>query len=74
MTVETVWIVLTGELDDNDDVVDGFVHAVYISGDEAKAHAAFATSLGDSSDRTVYWVESFDLRLGKFDPDDLEAL
>jgi hypothetical protein len=72
-----VWALFFGEANDEGTIEEPQVHAVYDTQEAATAHADYVNELlheiGELAG-PVYWVETWDVRSGKFDPDDEEGL
>jgi hypothetical protein len=73
----TIWAVFCGEANEEGVIQDSQVRSVYDTKDAATAHVEYANeALAEVGQIAglVYWVESWDVRSGAFDPDDEEAL
>jgi hypothetical protein len=67
----SVWAVLSGQEDEDGEVANANVHAVYATRQAAKEHFEYVST--EPTDRLMYWVEEWDVR-DAFDPDDERAL
>jgi hypothetical protein len=74
---QTVWAVFCGEANDEGVMEDSLVRVVYDTKEAATDHVRYADEALDHVGELaglVYWVESWDVRSGGFDPEDQEAL